>query len=156
LRVIATLWALLALPALVASCMSTETAEEETPVEDSQRIPELEEVTQKDITQAPPRSEEEAAADEAKRKAAEQGKGGAQNIISIDPNSPVPPAEQVEHFRMLCQVYKASGENIEAFEGTFEAYFQEGMNTGRTIAELLSERGYECTNEEVRNFQRLE
>ena len=107
------------------------------------------------LTQAPPRSSEEAAVDAAKRKAAEQGKSGAKNTISIDPNSPVPPAEQVEYFRMLCQAYKASGENLETFEETFDAYFQEAMNSGRTVAELLSERGYECTNQELREFQRL-
>ena len=39
--------------------------------------------------QAPPRSEEEAAADEAKRKAVGQGKGGAANTINIDLDIPV-------------------------------------------------------------------
>jgi hypothetical protein len=132
---------------------------EDTSVEKAEEEPGVQEVeetsvkaTSKDtgeaaLTQeAPPRSSEEAA---------EQGKSGAKNTISIDPNSPVPPAEQVEYFRMLCQAYKASGENLETFEETFDAYFQEAMNSGRTVAELLSERGYECTNQEVREFQRL-
>lgn len=102
------------------------------------------------VTQAPPRSEEEAAADEAKRKAAEQGKGGASNTISIDPNSPVPPDEQIEFFRLGCQAYKA--EQAEGQEAV-DAYFQEAISRGGTVAEVLSEQGYDCSNEEIRELQ---
>jgi len=56
---------------------------------------------------------------------------------------------------MLCQAYKASGENLETFERNLDTYLQEAINSGQTVAELLSERGYECTNQEVREFERL-
>ena len=105
-----------------------------------------------ETTRAPPRDEEEAAADEAKRKAAQQGTGGASNgIIRIDPNSPVPPEEQIESFRLGCQTLKAQqAEGQEAVD----AYFQEAVSTSTTMAEVLSGRGYECTDEEVRVWQR--
>ncbi len=102
-------------------------------------------------TQAPPRDEEEAAADEAKKKAAQRGTGGASNTIAIDPNSPVPPDEQIEFFRLGCQAFKAQqAEGQEAVD----AYFQEAISAGTTMAEVLSRRGYECTDQEVRVMQR--
>jgi hypothetical protein len=105
-------------------------------------------------TQAPPRDTEEAAAaaDEAKNKATpRQGAGGASNIIRIDPYSPVPPDEQIESFRLDCQTLKAyQAEGQEAVD----AYFWEAMSVGTTMAEVLSERGYECTDGEVRAMQR--
>lgn len=102
-------------------------------------------------SQAPPRSEVEVAADEAKKKAAQQGKGGASNTINIDPNSPVPPDEQIEFFRLGCQTLKAQqAEGQEAVD----AYFQEAINAGTTMAEVLSGRGYECTDQEIRVMQR--
>lgn len=103
-------------------------------------------------SEAPPRFEEEvAAADEAKEKAAQQGKGGASNAIRIDPNSPVPPDEQIKSFRLGCQTLKAQqAEGQEAVN----AYFQEAISAGTTLAEVLSERGYECTDEEIRVWQR--
>jgi hypothetical protein len=104
-----------------------------------------------ETTRAPPRDEEEAAADEAKRKAAQQGTGGASTGIRIDPNSPVPPDVQIESFRLGCQTLKAQqAEGQEAVD----AYFQEAISTGTTMAEVLSGRGYECTDEEVHVWQR--
>ena len=86
-----------------------------------------------------------------KKKAAQQGKGGASNAISIDPNSPVPPDEQIESFRLGCQALKAQqAEGQEAVD----AYFQEAMSAGTTMAEVLSGRGYECTDEEIHVWQR--
>ena len=102
-------------------------------------------------SETPPRSEEEVAADEAKKKATQQGKGGASNAIRIDPNSPVPPDEQIKSFRLGCQTLKAQqAEGQEAVN----AYFQEAISAGTTLAEVLSERGYECTDEEIRVWQR--
>ncbi len=94
-------------------------------------------------TQAPPR-------DKAKV-TAQRGKGGASNTILIDPKSPVPPEEQIESFRLGCQTSKAQqAEGPEAVD----AYFQEAIDTGTTISEVLSGRGYQCTDEEVRVWQR--
>jgi hypothetical protein len=102
-------------------------------------------------SEAPPRSEEEVAADEAKKKAAQQGKGSASNTINVDPNSPGPPDEQIEVFRLGCQTLKAQqAEGQEAVD----AYFQEAMSAGTTMAEVLSGRGYECTDEEIHVLQR--
>ncbi len=102
-------------------------------------------------SEAPPRSEEEVAADEAKKKAAQQGKGGASNTVRIDPNSPVPPDGQIEFFRLGCQTLKAQqAEGQEAVD----AYFQEAMSAGTTMTEVLSGRGYECTDEEIHVLQR--
>jgi len=92
-------------------------------------------------TQAPPRDEA----------AAESGKGGASNTIIIDPNSTVPPDEQIESFRLGCQMLKAQqAEGQEAVD----AYFQEAVSAGTTLAEVLSGRGYECTDGEIRVWQR--
>ena len=102
-------------------------------------------------TQAPPRDEEESVADEAKKKATRQGAGGASNGMRIDPNSPVPPDQQIESFRLDCQTLKAQqAEGQEAVD----AYFQEAISTGTTMAEVLSGRGYECTDQEIRVMQR--
>ena len=113
----------------------------------------LEETTQARSvgSETPPRSEKKMAVDEAKKKAAQQVKGGASNAISIDPNSPVPPDEQIESFRLDCQTLKAQqAEGQEAVD----AYFEEAMSAGTTMAEVLSGRGYECTDEEIHVWQR--
>ncbi len=136
-----------ALAALLAGCGGGEENKELTaPTEDTEIV---EETTA--ATQALPRDEEEAAADKAKKQAAQQGKGGASNTINIDPNSPVPPDEQIEFFRLGCQTLKAQqAEGQEAVD----AYFQEAISAGTTMAEILSGRGYECTDEEIHVWQR--
>jgi hypothetical protein len=144
------LWATVAIWAVIlAGCGGSED-EFTAPTEKTEII---EETTQAGSvgSETPPRSEEEVAADEAKKKAAQQGKGGASNAISIDPNSPVPPDEQIESFRLGCQTLKAQqAEGQEAVD----AYFQEAMSAGTTMAEVLSSRGYECTDEEIHVWQR--
>ena len=135
-----------ALVALVAGCGGGEKTKELTaPTEDTEII---EETT---VRQAPTRDEEEEAADEAKEQAERQGAGGASSPTRIDPNSPVPPDEQIESFRLDCQTLKA--QQTEGQEAV-DAYFQEAVNTGTTLAEVLSGRGYECTDQEVRVMQR--
>jgi hypothetical protein len=135
-----------ALVALLAGCGGQEETKELTAPTEKTEI--VEETT---ATQAPPRDEEEAAADEAKKKAAQRGTGGASNTIGIDPNSPVPPDEQIEFFRLGCQTLKAQqAEGQEAVD----AYFQEAISAGTTMAEILSGRGYECTDQEIRVMQR--
>ena len=95
-------------------------------------------------TQAPPRDEEAT-------KAARQNVGDTSTTVSIDPNSSVPPDEQLEFFRLGCQTFKAQqAEGQEAVD----AYFQEAISAGTTMAEVLSGRGYECTDQEVRVMQR--
>jgi hypothetical protein len=128
-----------ALVALLARCGGGEENKELTaPTEDTEIV---EETTA--ATQAPPRDEDEAAP--------ESGKGDASNTIIIDPNSTVPPDEQIESFRLGCQMLKAQqAEGQEAVD----AYFQEASNAGTTMAEVLSARGYECTDEEIRVWQR--
>lgn len=128
-----------ALVALLAGCGGGEEDKGLTaPTEDTEIV---EETTA--TTQAPPRDEEEAAA--------ERGKGGTPNTIMIDPNSPVPPEEQIESFRLGCQTFKAQqAEGPEAVD----AYFQEAINTGTTMSEVLTGRGYECTDGEIRVWQR--
>jgi hypothetical protein len=144
------LWATVAILAVIlAGCGGSE--EEFTAPTEKTEI--VEETTQAGSAGSgtPPRSEVEVAADEAKKKAAQQGKGGASNAISIDPNSPVPPDEQIESFRLGCQTLKAQqAEGQEAVD----AYFQEAMSAGTTMAEVLSGYGYECTDEEIHVWQR--
>ena len=127
-----------ALVALLAGCGGGEEDKGLTaPTEDTEIV---EETTT--ATQAPLRDEAEAA---------ERRKGGASNIIMIDPNSPVPPDEQIESFRLGCQTFK-----VQQAEGpeAVDAYFQEAVNTGTTMSEVLSGRGYECTDGEIRVWQR--
>ena len=135
-----------ALGTLLAGCGGGEETQELTaPTQETEIV---EETT---ATQAPPRDEEEAAADEAQKKAPQQGEGGALNTIRIDPNSPVPPDEQIESFRLDCQTSKAQqAEGQEAVD----AYFREAISTGTTMAEVISGRGYECTDQEIRVMQR--
>ncbi len=132
-----------ALVALLARCGGEEKTKELTaPTQETEII---EEAT---TTQAPPRDEEAAA--EA-TKAARQSVGDASTTVSIDPNSSVPPDEQIEFFRLDCQTLKAQqAEGQEAVD----AYFQEAISAGTTMAEVLSGRGYECTDQEVRLMQR--
>jgi predicted ArsR family transcriptional regulator len=131
-----------ALVALLARCGGEEKTKELTaPTQETEIIEEA-------TTQAPPRDEEAAA--EA-TKAARQSVGDASTTVSIDPNSSVPPDEQIEFFRLDCQTLKAQqAEGQEAVD----AYFQEAISAGTTMAEVLSGRGYECTDQEVRLMQR--
>ena len=133
-----------ALVALVAGCGGGEKTKGLTaPTEDTEII---EETT---VRQAPTRDEE--AADEAKEQAERQGAGGASGPTRIDPNSPVPPDEQIESFRLHCQTLKAQQTEGQV---AVDAYLQEAMSTGTTLAEVLSGRGYECTDQEIRVMQR--
>ncbi len=127
------------LVALLAGCGGEEKTKELTaPTQETEII---EETT---ATQAPPRDEEAT-------KAARQSVGDTSTTVSIDPNSSVPPDEQIEFFRLGCQTLKAQqAEGQEAVD----AYFQEAMSAGTTMAEVLSGRGYECTDQEVRVMQR--
>ncbi len=128
-----------ALVALLAGCGGEEKTKELTaPTQETEII---EETT---ATQAPLRGEEAT-------KVARQGVGDTSTTVSIDPNSSVPPDEQIEFFRLGCQTLKAQqAEGQEAVD----AYFQEAMSAGTTMAEVLSGRGYECTDQEVRVMQR--
>jgi hypothetical protein len=100
-----------------------------------------------------PQGVRQATADEAKPKTAEQGKGGASDTIDIDPNNPVSPEEQSEFSRLDCKAYKVvQAEGQEAVNN----YFQEAINRGTTLAVVLSEHGYECTNLEIRDLQEQE
>jgi hypothetical protein len=128
-----------ALVALLAGCGGEEKTKELTAPTQETEI--LEETT---ATQAPPRDEEAT-------KAARQSVGDTSTTVSIDPNSSVPPDEQIEFFRLGCQTFKAQqAEGQEAVD----AYFQEAISAGTTMAEVLSGRGYECTDQEVRVMQR--
>jgi hypothetical protein len=144
------LWATVAILAVILAGCGGGEDEFTAPTEKTEIV---EETTQAGSvgSETPPRCEEEVAVDKAKKKAAQQGKGGASNAISIDPNSPVPPDEQIESFRLGCQTLKAQqAEGQEAVD----AYFQEAMSAGTTMAEVLSSRGYECTDEEIHVWQR--
>ena len=128
-----------ALVALLAGCGGEEKTKELTAPTQETEI--LEETT---ATQAPPRDEEAT-------KAARQGVGDTSTTVSIEPNSSVPPDEQIEFFRLGCQTLKAQqAEGQEAVD----AYYQEAISAGTTMAEVLSGRGYECTDQEVRMMQR--
>ncbi len=128
-----------ALAALLAGCGGEEKTKELTAPTQETEI--LKETT---ATQAPPRDEEAT-------KAARQSVGDTSTTVSIDPNSSVPPDEQIEFFRLGCQTLKAQqAEGQEAVD----AYFQEAISVGTTMAEVLSGRGYECTDQEVRVMQR--
>ncbi len=81
---------------------------------------------------------------------AEKGKGGTPNTKSVDTDSPVFPDDQSEFFRLGCQGNKA--EQIEG-QGAMDRYVQQATNEGRTVVEVLSEQGYDCTNEELIEFQ---
>ncbi len=128
-----------ALVALLAGCGGEQKTKELTaPTQETELI---EETT---ATQAPPRGEEAT-------KAARQGVGDTSTTVSIDPKSSIPPNEQIEFFRLGCQTFKAQqAEGQEAVD----AYFQEAISAGTTMAEVLSGRGYECTDQEVRVMQR--
>jgi hypothetical protein len=80
-----------ALVALLAGCGGEEKTKELTAPTQETEI--LEETT---ATQAPPRDEEAT-------KAARQNVGDTSTTVSIDPNSSVPPDEQLEFFRLGCQ-----------------------------------------------------
>src|SRR3712207_1775160 len=81
-----------ALVALLAGCGGGEEDKGLTaPTEDTEIV---EQTTA--TTQAPPRAE-----------AAATAKAGTSNAIMVDPNSPVPPDQQIESFRLGCQSFKA-------------------------------------------------
>jgi hypothetical protein len=65
---------------------------------------------------------------------------------------PPPEEERIESSRLVCQAFKARhAEGQEAVD----AYFREAATTGTTpAAEVLSGRGYECTDGEIRAMQR--
>jgi hypothetical protein len=65
---------------------------------------------------------------------------------------PPPEEERIESSRLVCQAVKArQAEGQEAVD----AYFREAATTGTTpAAEVLSGRGYECTEGEIRAMQR--
>jgi hypothetical protein len=64
---------------------------------------------------------------------------------------PPPEEERIESSRLVCQAFKArQAEGQEAVD----AYFREAATTGTTLAEVLSGRGYECTEGEIRAMQR--
>jgi hypothetical protein len=68
---------------------------------------------------------------------------------AASPNGEPPPDEQIEVLRLGCQMWKA-----EQAEGkpAAEAYFRQAMDRKTTAAEVFSERGYECTDEELIGF----
>lgn len=100
-----------------------------------------------------PQGVRQATAGETKPKNAEQGKGGASDTNNIDPNNPVSPEEQSEFSRLDCKASKVvQAEGQEAVNN----YFQEAINRGTTLAVVLSEHGYECTDLEIRDLQEQE
>ncbi len=91
----------------------------------------------------------EAAGEEERQRMCAQLRGEWKGV-RIDFGSPASPDEQVESFRAECQAQKAvDTEGQEALE----AYFEQAMSEGETVADVLSEAGYECTNTEIREMQ---
>lgn len=126
----------------------------ETPVEEAEQKAGVEEVVE-EPTQAPPRDAKEAAADEAKRKAAEQGKGAFGQQTPREKATNVVAAHEAGGSvdDVQCQIAKVQldlGEEEAArllsgwdpqwigTPGTPDAYISP------TLPEFLAERGYDC------------
>jgi hypothetical protein len=123
---------------LLAGCGGEEQAEELTAPTEKTEI-----IEQTTTTQAPPGGEEEVT---------RRGAGDTSSTtMRIVPDGKVPTNEQIESSRLDCQTLKAQqAEGQEAVD----AYIREAATTGTTLAKVLSGRGYECTDGEIRVMQR--
>ena len=124
---------------LLAGCGGEEQTEELTAPTEKTKI--IEQTTTTPL--APPGGEEEAT---------RPGAGGESNTtIRIGPGGQVLTDEQIESSRLDCQTLKAQqAEGQEAID----AYIREAATMGTTLAKVLSGRGYECTDGEIRVMQR--